>query len=146
MQVVIDESSCPMILTDHLLVPYSRTTDSNEVIMSISSMKKCIYIASEEHLHSTHTQSELSCSRCLSQYLKTVQMSASCFFIERKKHKADCRVHKDHLETIIVRKSILRPFILSLDSSPCPSVPISSLKVVYSSCLFFGIISVKIGG
>lgn len=62
-----------------------------------------------------------------------------------EKHKADCRARMDHLETIILRKSILRPSVLSLDSSPCPSVPISSLKVVYWSCLFFGIISVGSG-
>lgn len=33
-----------------------------------------------------------------------------------KKHKADCRARMGHLETIILRKSILRPFILSLHS------------------------------
>lgn len=60
-----------------------------------------------------------------------------------KKHKADWGAHMDHLETIILREIILRPLGLSLDSSPRPSLPISSLKEVYASCLFFGLIAVK---
>lgn len=139
--------SSVMVATDHFLVPPHETTDSSEVIMSISSMSKSACVLLNEHLHGcTHN---VVAARAIADVGASAWRLSRCLLHARlyceKKHKADWRAHMDHLETIILRKVILRPFVLSLDSSPCPSVPISSLKEVYSSCLFFGVISVKMG-
>ncbi len=95
-----------------------------------------------------HTQCVCSCAAA--DVWDSARRLSRCLLHARiyweKKHKADCRARMDHLEIIILRESILGPLILNFNSPPCPSVPISSLKVVYSSCLFFGIISVKKGG
>lgn len=117
------------------------------MIMSISSLKKfaCVFLC--EHLHSyTHTQIllRLSCNRCLSQRLKTVQMSASCSSsLEGEKHRADCWARMDYLRDYYSEEKHIETFCTLLQSSPCPSVPISSLKVVSSSCLFIGVIYLK---
>lgn len=49
----------------------------------------------------------VSCSRCLSQRLKTVQMS---LLLEKKHKKTDGRVQTDHLETVILGERMLRVF------------------------------------
>ncbi len=137
-----------MVASVHLRFPLSKTTQSNEGIMSISSIKQSAVFSWMNTCTVVHTQTCCSCtgadvldrarrlSRCLLR---------ACLYWE-KKHRADCRALMDHSEIIILRKSISGPLILNFISPPCPSVPISSLKVVYSSCLFSGIISVKTGG
>lgn len=114
------------VSADYFPAPRHRTTDSNR-LMSISSMKKNLCVLLNEHLHScSHTSLlRLSCSRCLSLCLKTIQMSPSCSALlwGEKKTKAAWRGTHGLFRDYYSEEKYMETFHTSPKFLPLPFCP-----------------------